>query len=403
MNKGNISSAPGVVRIRQHAVLDKAASAGSGMRSVVTDDRARMRPPTEASASDTYDGGQRRPSVRTMQNSAISVAPREPLEVRAQTLAAGAVTSCARSVFHEPWWLDIATDGNWQMAKVARGGEIVGELPYWLRRRGIFRLSDMPPLTRTLGPALKPVDGDPHKTLIHRLEITSELIEQLPALDSFYQICDPRTVDGLAFGLSGYTITTRYTFQFDGDGNIDEIWKGLRGKTRNLIRTAQKCFRVKPIETPDEFGRFYESNLTRRGRSNVYGTDVMQRLVTAFVERQSGYLLGAYAPDGQLVAAIAIACDRLSAYFLLSSRLPDSHSGSISLLVWAAIEDAMRCGLTFDFDGIPSPATFRFLTGFNASLRQRLAVERSTVVCSVARAFRRTMLAQRRGPFMPTI
>jgi hypothetical protein len=42
----------------------------------------------------------------------------------------------AQSVFHEAWWLDIATDGNWRAATMRRGNEIVGEMPYSLGRQG---------------------------------------------------------------------------------------------------------------------------------------------------------------------------------------------------------------------------------------------------------------------------
>ncbi len=38
------------------------------------------------------------------------------------------------SIFHEPWWLDIATQGQWQMARVQRAGETVGEMPYAILR-----------------------------------------------------------------------------------------------------------------------------------------------------------------------------------------------------------------------------------------------------------------------------
>ena len=309
----------------------------------------------------------------------------------------------AQSVFHEAWWLDLATDGNWRAATVRRGNEIVGEMPYALGRKGLWRTSQMPPLTRTLGPTLKPFAGDPAQAMLDRIHVTTQLIEQIPEVDSFYQIFDPRVEDALAFGLNGFTVSTRYTLQFAAERDVEQLWKGLNGKTRNLIRTGQKFLKVAPIESPAEFNRFYNANLAVHGRSNIYGTDVMQRLVSAFVERGAGYLLGAYDANGHLVAAIGVTCDRHAAYYLLSSRSTDAHSGAISVLIWAAIQDAMRRKLTFDFDGIPNANTFRFLSGFNPTLKSRLVVERQKPLWSMAKAVRRVILPKKSGWFLSTI
>lgn len=309
----------------------------------------------------------------------------------------------AQSVFHEAWWLDLATDGNWRAATVRRGNEIVGEMPYSVGRKGPWRTSQMPPLTRTLGPALKPFAGDPAHAMLERIDITTQLIEQIPEVDSFYQIFDPRVEDALAFGLNGFTVSTRYTLQFGQERDIEQLWKGLNGKTRNVIRTGQKFLRVAPIESPAEFNRFYDANLAVRHRSNIYGTELMQRLVSAFVERDAGYLLGAYDTNGHLVAAIGVTFDSHATYYLLSSRSPNAHSGAISVLIWAAIQDAMKRKLTFDFDGIPNANTLRFLSGFNPTLKPRLVVERHKPVWSMAKAARRLVMLRKPGWFLSTM
>jgi lipid II:glycine glycyltransferase (peptidoglycan interpeptide bridge formation enzyme) len=63
-------------------------------------------------------------------------------------------------------------------------------------------------------------------------------------------------------------------------------------------------------------------------------------------------------------------------YYLLSSRSKSAHSGSISLLIWTAIQDAIARGVTFDFDGIASSSILQFLSGFGGNLVQRISVER---------------------------
>jgi hypothetical protein len=328
----------------------------------------------------------------------------DPSAVRSRAAPARPwVESSAHSIFHEPWWLDIATDGHWNVAKVVRGSEVLGELPYCTARMGVWRISHLPPLTRTLGPVIQSLELDPIHAQRRRLNVTSQLIEQLPPFDSFFQLFDPRVEDALAFALHGFTVSARYTFQITPDCTVAQAWKRLHGKTRNVIRSAERKLTVAPIATPSEFLQFYEANLLERSRTNVYGTVVMRQLVNAFVERKAGHLLGAYGQDGRLAAAIGLVWDRHTMYYLLSSRSLGAHGGSISLLIWTALQHALEQQLTFDFDGFSSPATFNFLDGFGGTLKQRLGVERLSTVYSVARILKRRIVPGSATVFAPNL
>lgn len=300
--------------------------------------------------------------------------------------------SAAHSIFHEPWWLDIATDGRWSMAKVERDNVLLGQLPYYSTRMGGWKISRLPPLTRTLGPIIKPLGLDCARERQHRQTVTSELIEQLPHFDSFFQLFDSRVEDALAFSLSGFTVSAHYTFQISPESTVVEAWTRLRSKTRNVIRSAEKKLTVAPVAAPGQFMQFYEANLSVRSRTNAYGSSVMRQLVNAFVERKAGHLLGAYGPGGQLVAAIGVVWDQHAMYYLLSSRVAGAHCGAISLLIWTAIQRALERKLTFDFDGFASPGTCRFLDGFGGTLKQRLGVERMSTMYSVARILKRRIV-----------
>ncbi|MDR5798568.1 GNAT family N-acetyltransferase [Caballeronia sp. LZ001] len=228
-------------------------------------------------------------------------------------------------------------------------------------------------------------EKDPVRAMAERVSLTNELIAQIPTVHSFYQIFDPRVEDALAFGLKGFTVSTRYTLQFPVGRTVEDLWKGLHYKTRNMVRTGQKFVTIQPL-APDEFNRFYDSNLEARSRKNIYGSQVMHRLVTEFTQRGAGYVLGAYNADGALVAAIGVAMDSHAAYYILSSRTQNAHGGAISVLVWEAIKNAAERNLTFDFDGIPNENTFKFLSGFRPTLKPRLVIERHSPIWSAAKA-----------------
>jgi hypothetical protein len=225
----------------------------------------------------------------------------------------------------------------------------------------------------------------------HRLHVTSQLIEQLPNFDSFFQVFDHRVENALAFALRGFTVSARYTFHISPDCSAAQAWARLHSKTRNGIRSASKKLTVAPIDAPSEFLSFYERNLAARSRTNAYGAAVMRDLVNAFVDRKAGRLLGAYDSCGRLTGAIGLVWDRGTLYYLLSSRAQGSHSGCVSLLIWIAIQEAIDRKLTFDLDGFSGVDTFNFLSGFGGTLKQRLGVERLSTVYSVARTLKHSV------------
>lgn len=308
-----------------------------------------------------------------------------------------------RTLFHEPWWLDIATQGRWAMARVIEGSRTLGEMPYSRFRMGLWNVSHLPPMTRTLGPVISPLGSDAAQEARHRLNVTSKLIEQLPHVHSFFQVFDPRIDDAIAFALSGFEISTRYTFQLDPSRSKSQAWNEIRPKTRNLIRTASALLTVRPVAESDEFLRFYERNLASRGRRNSYGSSVMCELVTAFVARNAGNLLGAYDATGRLVAAVALVWDRHTVYYLLSTRTQSAHGGAISLLIWTAIQFAIDQHLVLDLDGFASPACFRFLRAFGGTLEQRLGVERMSAGYSVVRTLKRRLARTEHMSYTPNM
>src|SRR5271170_1853960 len=84
------------------------------------------------------------------------------------------------SLFHEPRWLSAATGGHFGEAVVKQGDDVVGRLPYVIKRRGPFYCVRMPPFTHVLGPAIDAGDGKPQTRLQRRISITRSLLAQLP-------------------------------------------------------------------------------------------------------------------------------------------------------------------------------------------------------------------------------
>jgi hypothetical protein len=282
-----------------------------------------------------------------------------------------------RCIFQQAWWLDCATAGRWEQVTVKKDGRTVGWLPYLVNRRWGFRVSDMPLLTHTLGPIVDAGNGRPNTQLLNRFTITSELLQQLPKLAHFRQILAPRQTEALPYQAYGCHVKCQFTFISDCS-DIDATWKSMRDKTRNLIRRSQERNQVADQADPQEFLRFYAANCEGRHQINRYDTATVTKLLQQCVERDQGRAWLARSPGNeQPTAGIFVVWDQHSMYFLMSTRAPGAtDSGAVSQLIWLAMNEAHRRGLQFDFDGVSSAGTFRFLSGFGGEVATRFLVEK---------------------------
>lgn len=285
-----------------------------------------------------------------------------------------------RSIFHEPWWLETATDGAWGVAEVKHGNTVVGEMPYMYTQKALWQISTLPPLTRTLGPVIRPhQSGAGERDWSQRLGIARDLIAQLPSYAHFHQTMDPRVseAEALAFRLQGFNVKVAFTLISDAWTDEATAFAALRGTARTAVRRAQECLTVGPIDSLNAFLDFYNANLAVRKLDNRYGTATMERLLHEAIVREACTLLGAFDSKGALVAATVLLWDTQRAYYFLSTRRQDAHSGAVSLLIWSAMRMAGKRELSLDFDGVSTAGILKFLGGFGGRLVRRFDVERT--------------------------
>ncbi|HVC61785.1 MAG TPA: hypothetical protein VND19_15650 [Acetobacteraceae bacterium] len=140
------------------------------------------------------------------------------------------------SIFHQPWWLDIATDRSWGEAVVREDGMAVGRLPYPIGSRYGMPVSTLPSLIRTLGPAIRPLPGKASTAFRRRLEITHALIGQLPRFAYFDHLLDPGITDGLAFVHRGYVLGSSYCFRIAAGTPVAATWAEMSDRRRRVVR-----------------------------------------------------------------------------------------------------------------------------------------------------------------------
>jgi hypothetical protein len=294
------------------------------------------------------------------------------------------------TIFHEPWWLQAATSGRYEQVEVSDGQRVVGRLAYQVEQLTGRKVSVLPTLTHILGPAIYAGTGSPNTQFLQRYNVTRELIAKLPKLHRFRQKIQNGEPEVLGFQSAGFRTGVQFTFEVQPQPE-PEIWKKLRNKTRNVIRRAQEELAVSEIHDPEEFLRFYEGNLRACGKQMHINRRECAGVCRVALERNAGKILCTRDSAQQLKAAIFLAWDRTTAYYLMSTRTADSKNGAISMLIWNGIRFCGEHSLSFDFDGVADEGSILLFAGFGGEPKPRYMVTRETRRIVVADSARRAV------------
>jgi hypothetical protein len=299
------------------------------------------------------------------------------------------------TLFHEPWWLDAATGGQWTTLNAYHKDRVVGILPVWKHHRWGFWWWTSPPLTHVLGPVIDLGEGNSSSRRQQRLAVSEKLLAQIPQGCCFRQTLDPSAPDVLAFQVQGFVTAPHYTILIDC-ADLDKVWAGFRQSTRRFIRKAQGEFEVETWNDPKGFVDFYIRN--RQGEPIGWRTslDCFEQLYAACREKDQGGIYVARDSQGRVAAAVFAAWGRGKLYYLMTTRNHEiTDFGVVSLIIWKLAAEANARGLTLDLDGIISDSILKFLTGFGGAVVPRMIVERYPRHFNALKSIR-TMMGPRR-------
>lgn len=300
------------------------------------------------------------------------------------------------TIFHEPWWLRLASGGDYREVTAELGGQLAGRLPFILQRQfGHFSIIRIPRLTHCLGPALAPSFERPGAVKSFKaIEIYTQLLKQLPKAAHIWFRLHPATANTLAFDRAGFSNTVQWTVEIT-PAPADELWRQMRDKTRNAIRRAGDVLRVESPNNDGSFLDFYNDCLRDAGRKNAYDEDCLKQLIPEVLRRGRGRVLTALGMDGIPQAAIFTVWDARREYYLMSARRPKAHFGAVNLLLWHALQNAASNERIFDMDGIHVTngqlPNLLLLSGFGGRFAPRYCVSRTTAVLSLMQRICRSL------------
>ncbi len=250
-------------------------------------------------------------------------------------------------------------------------------------------ICEMPQITRFLGPIVPDPSGKAEARVRTTYSIIAELLQQIAAYDHVEMTLNTECRDLAPFLASGYEVKVHPTFLLDCNRPVEQLWAGLRDKTKNVIRRARECLTIYDVDDVNQFIRFYQRNLD--GEDSNFDLSLLSPAFAAAKARQRCKILAAFDSSGVAHAQVFFIWDDKYVYYFLSTRDKGvAHLGAVSLLLWTGIELANSRNLCFDFDGgITDDARYKFKVAFGGELANRFDVVRSTARYQIQRTIRR--------------
>ena len=77
--------------------------------------------------------------------------------------------------------------------------------------------------------------------------------------------------------------------------------------------------------------------------------------------------------------------DNAASYYMMTTRKLTSDSGTVSALVWQAMQDAAQRQLIFDFGGLTAARSVLFFAAFGGSVSPRYVATKASLPVRVGR------------------
>jgi Acetyltransferase (GNAT) domain len=307
------------------------------------------------------------------------VESRTAMLFRPQRLITPATDSEGMPVYMQDWFTGlIAQRSDVIRATVVRNNMAVGVYivsPYQnpLGMKQAYNL----PWARLGGPVI-----DENVDPARRSQIVKDLIDQLPNNRSYFLTLSNES-DFNAFLAAGFEGELEENFVIPVEQAT--TWeRGLSNMARRHLRRAREDLNVSTLD-PAEFIRHYGEHLSLRRRKPYSELSIARDLLLEATRRGQARAIAARRPDSvEIEAAVACLWDSSRYFYWMTTRRPPvsgrkaPHQGAVKFLMYTAIKHAHAKGLTFDFDGAPSPRLAQLYAAMGGTKSVRYKVTRET-------------------------
>lgn len=252
--------------------------------------------------------------------------------------------------YGESWWLDAATDGNWN-GLVLGDYEVVQPVHY-VRRYGVVNVLANPPFTQQLGPFGK---------------LTAEsfllLLDRLPKPLGGRNLALSHAVDPAWLTGAERVMHTNLILDLH---QPYEVIQGNYSKTLRQIVRSREPAELEPVPTKD-FLRLYETSLPPTAQLKSRHLRAAARLIEAAGSRGRGDCLGVRNATGEWIAVAFLPSDDRRVINLMAvSPNNGRREHGMPRLLDAVIRRHAGSRRALDFEGSNLPGVQRFFRRFGA-------------------------------------
>ncbi|MCB9363027.1 MAG: GNAT family N-acetyltransferase [Flavobacteriales bacterium] len=264
------------------------------------------------------------------------------------------------------WYSNLYKDTDWNVAVVEKGNEIVGFLPYLLSKKKTFNVISPPLLTPYQGVWLNyPKEQKYANRLGFEKEVITELIKQLPKTDLFQQKFLPTFTNWLPFYWKRFEQTTKYTYIIDDLSDLSIVFSNFKENIRREIRKAEKNLTISVITDLELLYNMKKTIYATNNSKYPIPFDILKKAVDFSLANNCGELLVAKDNEGNTHSVLFYVWDDNSAYYLQGVTSDEfKTTGSMSLLLWEAINRSATKTKNFNFEGSMIEPIERYFRAF---------------------------------------
>jgi len=257
-------------------------------------------------------------------------------------------------IFNQAWWLDaVCGKDHWDVLLVRNDHEIVASSPFCKTNKFGFKLIMQPKLMPFMGIWIKYPENQKYETkLSYEKKVLTELFDQLPYFDFFYQDLHYSVTNWLPLYWRNYKQTNLFTYVIEDLSDLDNVYNNFSSPKKRNIKKAKTILKIKHDLSAKDFFENHKMTLRKQNKDIGYPFELFERMYTAGYENNSAKTFYAIDENNNIHGALFIVWDQNSAYDLISTFDPDfRNSGASSLLVWETIKYVSSRTKMFDFEG----------------------------------------------------
>ena len=269
------------------------------------------------------------------------------------------------------WWNEVVVN-DWDVLILSNESQVTAVWPYYIRKKGPWKLLTNPHFTPYCGPFLNYPEGQKKaKRISFEHNTHQQLIDLLPSFSEFSQNINLACSNTLAFLWNGFEDSKRYTYVLNLKDSEAVLWDNLRENTRRQIRKAEKTISVETHQN----AKLVEDTLKESfiGQDTSYPeieSAYFERINNYLEKHKSGCFYQAIDQENSVHASLCLVWDQEMAYYLIGGSMNSFKStGALSLLLWHAIKESKKMGkLHFNFEGSMIPSIEKYFRGFGGEL-----------------------------------